>query len=397
MTIHNITYFIGAGLSKSLEIKGSPIPAMWDFTATMADYLNDDIVLTSMAELENAGLYQHRSDEAASIAARLVGESVDRSPAMRTAFREALKKRPAESIEDIIERSLHTSNNQSAESAHQRFKYAINRLFCLVGWNVNLDSLEHFLQKQISQDATHHTFVSFNYDLILDFAVQKTVSTWMPDTGYGFNIPYCVTDDPYPTGDGPGRSVRAVPFGSHARDSTVTILKPHGSLNWLVPYQVPYVQPRHGIQLLDSTPTIPLTKEGCLRYWCSSEIFQRIQLPNQLPSEVGICILPPSSAKLSELSFVKASREGELDALASADEVVVVGWSVPDTDIDQAELIKQAINKRSKPIQSLTVVNRMASQKYFERLAHLFCVDSRKIHIHNTGFIDFAGCPTSRF
>jgi hypothetical protein len=390
MTSHNITYFIGAGLSKSLQSEASPIPAMWDFTATMADYLHDDVVLTAMAQLENARLYEHRSDDAESIAARLVDSSSDRSPVVREAFREALKKRRPESIENLLERSLRLSGTQSAASAHQRFKYAINRLFCLVGWNVNLGPLEHFLQEQINQDATCHTFVSFNYDLLLDFALQKTVSGWMPDTGYGFNIPYCVTDDPYPTGDGPGSSVRAVPFGGRAWDNTVTILKPHGSLNWLVPYQVPYVQSSRGIEFLDSPPTIPLTKEGRLRYWCSTEIFQRILLPNQLPSEVGICILPPSSAKLSELTFIKASRESEFNALVSADEVVVIGWSLPDTDIDQNELINRAMSRRNKPIQSLTVVNLKRPAAYFEMLARLFRVDSRALRIHNAGFVDFA-------
>lgn len=390
MASHNITYFIGAGLSKSLQSEALRIPAMWDFTATMADYLHDDVVLTAMAELENARLYEHKSDEAESIAARLVDSPTDRSPVVREAFREALKKRRPESIESLLERSLQLSGNQSATSAHQRFKYAINRLFCLVGWNVNFGPLEHFLQVRMNQDATCHTFVSFNYDLLLDFAVQKTASRWMPDTGYGFNIPYCVTDNPYPTGDGPGSSVRAVPFGGLARDNTVTILKPHGSLNWLVPYQVPYVQSSRGIEFLDGPPTMPLTREGRLRYWCSSENFQRIQLPGQLPSEVGICILPPSSAKLSELSFIKASRENEFNALVSADEVVVIGWSVPDTDVDQDDLIKRAMSKRSKPIRSLTVVNREASPAYFERLACLFRVDSLALRIHNGGFADFA-------
>jgi hypothetical protein len=121
MTMPNVAYFVGAGLTKSLETNGRPVPAMWDFTSTMADYLDDDIVLTTMAELENAGLYQHKSEEAARLAAKVVGESADRSPATRAAFREALKRRPRESIEDLLERSLWLSGNPAAAFAHQRF------------------------------------------------------------------------------------------------------------------------------------------------------------------------------------------------------------------------------------------------------------------------------------
>lgn len=365
---------------------------MWDFTATMANYVDDDIVLTTMAELENAGLYQRRSDDAANLAVRVVGKSADRSPDARAAFREALKNRSPESIEDLLERSLRLSGNLAAESAHQRFKYAINRLFCLAGWNVNWGPLERFLKTQISRGATRHTFVSFNYDLILDFAVQQTTAAWKPETGYGFNIPFYVTDDLPPTEKVAGtlHFVLAMPFASGGTPSTVTILKPHGSLNWLVPYQTPYAQTPQGVKFLDRPPIVPLTQPGAVRYWCSKHNFQYITLPDELPTEVGICILPPSSAKRSELSFVKASREAESSALTSADEVFVVGWSVPETDIDQAELIERGAKRRSKPLQSLTIVNRNAPPTYFERLARLFQVDSRFLRIYNSGFVDFA-------
>src|ERR1039458_7697080 len=355
--MRNITYLIGAGLTKSLETSGWPVPAMWDFTSTMASYIDDDIVLTTMAELENAGLYQGRSDDAANLAVRIVGKSADRSPATRAAFRETLKKRPPESIEDLLERSLRLSRNPAAESAHQRFKYAINRLFCIVGWNVNWGPLDRFLQTQINRSGTQHTFVSFNYDLILDFAVQRASVEWKPDTGYGFNIPFYVADDLPPAEKVAGTLdfVQAMKFARGATAGKVTILKPHGSLNWLVPYQTPYAQTPQGVKFLDKPPIMPLTRAGAVRYWCSNHNFQYISLPDEMPTEIGICILPPSSAKRSELSFVKASREAECNALTYADEVVVIGWSVPETDIDQAELIERAVKRRSKQLQSLTI------------------------------------------
>lgn len=390
--MQNIAYFIGAGLTKSLETSGWPVPTMWDFTSTMASYIDDDIVLTAMAELENARLYKGRSDDAANLAIRIVGSSADRSPATRAAFGEALKNRSPESIEDLLERSLGLSGNAAAESAHQRFKYAINRLFCLAEWNVNWSPLDRFLQTQISRSGTQHTFVSFNYDLILDFAVQRASVGWKPDTGYGFNIPFYVSDDLPPTEKPAGTLdfVQAMRFAGGATAGNTTILKPHGSLNWLVPYQMPYVQTPQGVKFLDKPPIIPLTQSGAIRYWCSSHDFQCIALPDEMPTEIGICILPPSSAKLSELSFLKASREAESNALTSADEIVVIGWSVPETDIDQAELIKQAVEMRRKPLQSITIVNWNAPTTYFERLADLFQVESQLLRRYNSGFVDFA-------
>lgn len=358
----------------------------------MANYVYDDIVLTTMAELENTDLYRWKSDDAGKLAARVVGRSADRSPATRGAFQEALKKRVPESIEDLLERSLRIAASHEGESTHQRFKYAINRLFCLVGWNVNSGPLEHFLQTQMTRSGTRQTFVSFNYDLILDSIVQKVNVKWKPETGYGFHIPFYVTDDlpPIESAAGALDFVTAMPFASGVTASNATILKPHGSLNWLVPIQTPYCHTPQGLKFLDRPPILPLTPLGVIRYWCSNHNFQYIALPGEMPTEVGICILPPSSAKRSELSFLKASREAEANALASADEVIVIGWSLPDTDIDQAELIERAVKRRVKPVQSLTVVNRNAPPTYFERLACLFKVDSGSLRIHNSGFEDFA-------
>jgi hypothetical protein len=166
-------------------------------------------------------------------------------------------------------------------------------------------------------------------------------------------------------------------------------LKPHGSLNWLVPYVTPYVRTPQGLKFLDVPPILPLTAKGAIRYWCSSHNFQKLALPGELATEVGVCILPPSQAKRSELSFVRASREAEATALASADEVFVVGWSVPETDSDQQELIGHAIAARSKPLERVTIVNWKAPDTYFDKLARLFQVDSRLLRKCNSGFIDF--------
>jgi hypothetical protein len=388
----SIAYFVGAGLTKSLETSGRPVPGMWDFTSTMANYLEDDIVLTTMVELENAGLYKHKSEQAARLAAKVVGKSADRSPATRAAFREALKSRPRESIEDLLERSLGLSGNPAAAFAHQRFKYAINRLFCLVAWNINKEPLEDFLKIQIGPGGARHTFVSFDYDLILESSVQKTSAEWQLVTGYGFAIPFCVMEDLPPTEKAAGTLdyVQAVPSTGGGIAGSIAVLKPHRSLNWLVPYETPYVHTPQGVKFLDRPPTLPLAIQRGIRYWCSSHNFQYVALPNEMPSEVGICILPPSSAKRSELSFVKASREAEATALAEADEVFVIGWSVPETDIDQADLIERAVGERRKPLQSLTVVNWNAPATYFDRIACLFQIDARRLHVYNSGFVDFA-------
>jgi hypothetical protein len=382
--MHKIVYFIGAGLTKSLEIRSWPVPMMWDFVPTMAHYLDDDTVLATMVDLERADLYEWKSADAA----RLAGTKF---PPDRTAFREALKNRPAESIEDLLEKSLKPSANFSAQGAHQRFKYAINRLFCLVGWNIDWHPLERYLQSQCRLPEAEHTFVSFNYDLVLDRAVQRLASGWGPATGYGVEIPFCVRDD-LPLIEKHAGAAVSVPAERFATVSAsrLRILEPHGSLNWLVPYQTPYEQPPEGLRFSDGPLIVPVDQEGAIRYWPSVHNFQLVSLPGNLPTPIGVCILSPSSAKRSELSFFKRCREMEHEAIRTADEVIVIGWSVPETDLDQADLIKAAIGNRRRPLKFITVVNRGASTAYFQRVANLFGVDALSMGIHNSGFVDFA-------
>src|SRR5204862_8055392 len=74
-----------------------------------------------------------------------------------------------------------------------------------------------------------HTFVSFNYDLFLDRALSETVTEWSWHCGYGFDAPYAVTSDP--TDDGTEAQVAP----EHPCHSSIRLLNPHGSLNWLLP------------------------------------------------------------------------------------------------------------------------------------------------------------------
>jgi hypothetical protein len=58
--MRKILYFRGAGLSKSLQVPGKPIPMMLDFVGGLADYLSDNVILTTLARLETNTPYPYR-------------------------------------------------------------------------------------------------------------------------------------------------------------------------------------------------------------------------------------------------------------------------------------------------------------------------------------------------
>ncbi len=95
-----ILYFIGAGLTKALALPTRPVPAMFDFISTSAAYLDDEVILTTLADLENAQPYPYAwvSVEARSLAPQLVGQNRSNDPALRSAFARALRERTGESI-----------------------------------------------------------------------------------------------------------------------------------------------------------------------------------------------------------------------------------------------------------------------------------------------------------
>jgi hypothetical protein len=181
--LRKILYFTGAGLTKSLEVPGKPIPMMIDFISVLSCYLSDNVILTTLATLERNNPYPYRwkSTEAINAAKRLVGKHADRGTANRRAFAAALRNRPSESIEALLERAISHGQTEAAD----RFIYAISRVFRIVNWNVKWRPLNAFLRRQFKLEA-EHTFVNFNYDLLLDRAIQKASNgAWDPKTGYG--------------------------------------------------------------------------------------------------------------------------------------------------------------------------------------------------------------------
>ena len=414
-----IVYFVGAGLTKSLEKAEKPIPLMYDFVRVMADYVRyqgEDVILTTLAELENAGAFQATSPEAQRLAKAVVGRNRDTSQGTRDAFRRAFRDRPSESIEDLLLRALELATGvpesdgeaalrkSSAENAGGRFGYAVNRLFAhWIGWEVECCPLERFLQNQFVSfpldvdRANCHTFINFNYDLILDRAVQRGArdrfghQCWVPSTGYGFPIELLVSEEPAPSRNG------ATPYEAHPHPQmpciNVEILKPHGSLNWLVPHEDSHKVVEYGVAFRHGPVSVPLTRSGEVDYWRSYGSCDNLTSarPNWAAWHVGICIFPPMPpAKRAVLGFLKSTLCKEEEAVREAEDFYILGWSLPKTDRDQLDLIKRAVAARRGHIGRVVVVNLDAKPDYFGHVQETFGVAKSNLEIHNAGFRDFA-------
>jgi hypothetical protein len=332
--------------------------------------------------MELADVYEMRCEECKLYAGQLSKNVPAATKEQRDQFAALVRSRQPESIERLFERIPSPPQNIFASGLGTSFQHAINQVFSTIGWDLRLDLLERFLRKQFEDDRRTHVFVSFNYDLALDVAVQRAANGfWQPRDGYGFEFPFYTTGDPTsdsPRGCAGALSSEQLPAGS----ARFSILKPHGSLNWLGPRaQAGYPQPDD----ISRGMVLPLDADLNLRYWPSSKTFNYIDGADEWPRDFEILITPPSPNKRPLIQQVLARESA---AIREADEIFVVGYSLPRTDKDQWGLIRKAVDARLTTVPTLTIVNHSAPPEYFDDLCRLFMpLTSRNF---NAGFADFA-------
>ncbi len=373
-------YFVGAGLPKSLQQDGFPIPLMCDFVPVAAHYAySDDVLLTTLTQLEASGVFEHSTGHSIQLADSITPPK-KASEAARHEFLQIVRARPQENIEALLIRADEMSrdvNYQSQpfqkkvliETLPLRFSFAINRLFYLVGWNFVTKPLRDFLDRQFrSRDAA--TFISFNYDLMLEHIVEETsAGRWSARNGYGTLFDEFVeieetsshmdafTDE----ADGGSAVGTLTPRKTCVHgEGGVKVLKPHGSLNWLCPFD--------GNYKFEGEPThLSLTGDERVGYLPEVEV-RLVERANSFPwPSLGVYISPPTKK-----TPLPAVLDQEITALLEADDLFVVGWSAPPTDTDQTDLIERTVGQRQASFRRVTVIDKNPSAEQIERLRTLF-------------------------
>jgi hypothetical protein len=107
----------------------------------------------------------------------------------------------------------------------------------------------------------------------------------------------------------------------------------------------------------------------------------------------GVFIIPPGGGqsydRATEMPFLQDILRREEECLQEADEVFVLGWSLPRTDGDQACLIRTSVARRRTSLEQFTIVNYLAPTQYFDRVVELFGVPKGHVNAFNDGFRDF--------
>jgi hypothetical protein len=359
--MRRVLYFVGAGLSKALELPPKRIPLMADFLATMADHLHNHVVQVGFVHFARQhALPWPLVTELRKFVDKVAGHAKPDSAELAE-VKKLVKRLPAKNIEALLSESPEMKN---------RVSFLINAIFCEIGWNVDWSSIDRFLTNNLRETNAEHTFVCFNYDLLLDRRIQDLSPglglVWNPLYGYGFTARRALgTVDIFDTDSAPGDR-------TDCDERNIRILKPHGSLNWAVSFENNY-------QFVDEQPRIICGDDGSLAYWPDYDV----------GLQYSVFLIPPMEAKASTLSFIRRVLDLEREAVRNADEVYVLGWSMPITDTDQVCLVRDAVLRREKPLERLTIVNCGAQIEYFDRVASTFGVRPAEIRVFNAGFSDF--------
>jgi hypothetical protein len=193
------------------------------------------------------------------------------------------------------------------------------------------------------------TVITFNHDLVIENEIYKRAQLrdrWCLDQGYGgigTDLDLVV-----PVGSAPVFPVHGDGQCDHGKP--ITVLKLHGSLNWIV-------------RLTSDRPTANLLrgKSGpkpvsllTRRYVTGRSAIVRTG-SGRTRWETWPVVVPPVYAKQALRSAVQTTWAEARDALVSAERVVFFGYSLPGVDIEAEKLVERALAK--SPIEWVDVVN----------------------------------------
>jgi hypothetical protein len=352
---------------------------MWDFVKVAAFYAaSDDVLLMTLTQLEIAGVFKHATASSIALADSITPPKTS-TPQQRNDFLRIVSSRSQENIEDLLIRASSMANDPknatlpfaqrlTIELLPLRFSFAINRVFWRIGWNFNTKPLSDFLQQQFSaREAV--TFVSFNYDVMLERVIEDAVpDRWSAATGYGnafhefVEVVEASKHIDHFSKIGAGGAVGTLKSHQTTRtgDGTIAVLKPHGSLNWLCQFNGNYHFVGHPTHLV-------LSADERVAYLSGSNV-ELLERPNRMPwPNTGVFISPPTQK--TPLPPILGQEE---EVIVEADDVLIIGWSAPTTDEDQVALIKRAIARRKRPFRRVTLIEWNPARSQVRRMRELF-------------------------
>lgn len=190
------------------------------------------------------------------------------------------------------------------------------------------------------------TIITFNWDLLVDNLISKHQAQ-KPDYQYTFDKIFRVGSWE------PDRSVSKGP----------KLLKLHGSFNWMYCKKC---EAAYAFVLTGKTAADQIRDPEDGRLKCPA-----------CKGQTDPVIIPPTLSKAYEVwTVINSAWERARKSLESADEIMIIGYSMPVTDFQAKWLFLESVAKRTKPLRKLTVVDKYPNG-LFGRYREIFRISDR--------------------
>ena len=367
MTSMHITYLIGAGASCAIAPKN--IPGM-QMLASMAEYFPKEIEKFKKLLVET-GIYKEFI---------FPKDLIRPGNTMPENISKLNIEKLLQELEDVASWGTHDQAG-AADLAHNLIQSLLTRLFSRLNSDFVSKTEKNpydLLAAAIAADrhGHKHHFISFNYDVWLEQALQRH-GLWNPVNGYLSNnvnplpIRYLAS----------ARTLEHLPSNE---PSPTLVLKPHGSLSWLTPQDDPY-----GI------PTLLLDKDGLAEGGKHT-----LGAPTYLPpgtdsveitheskrQKFAPLIIPPVLNKAVGGEFLYKVHKAVQREFESSDAVVIIGWSMPPTDASIRQRIADGLAPRSDSnnLKWLITCNFMKTDLFYNR--YRATIPAKRSSMYDDGF-----------
>jgi len=175
------------------------------------------------------------------------------------------------------------------------------------------------------------TVITLNYDLFTEIAIKTLYS----DSSIDYRIPDLVGVTPW--------DLCAGPFLNYVTEPRFTVLKLHGSINWI---RCPFCS---GMYYTFETPANTSAIRYILRDLARfmSDAYRDYPCCYLFePSEVEIPIIPPTLKKSMRVGALAKIWGKAREEIVLADELIFIGYALSPSDSDIRELLRNAVDSR---------------------------------------------------
>jgi hypothetical protein len=313
----NVVYIIGAGASSALKKDGRKVPVLAGMLKEICISFPDAWKEVEWILNQLRIIWDERDGSFLASYGSNAGRPLDFELLMQA-------------LEELCA-SSDSADAKNMEVAYNRLIDLACRLFSKLDAEfVSKLSVEENIYRMLAQALRQHSrgsqkFISLNYDIWLEQALGDE-GIWEPVGGYIEN-----NTNPVEVWHKTSAWCETRLIPEREKNKTL-VLKPHGSVSWFVPRANPYAPPL--IWLERGALNGRYLKDGRIGYRASDQEYVLIDPNPRLSSGTHMpLVMPPTQHKGILGRFMARVYENMDRALQDASAVVVIGWSMPVTDL----------------------------------------------------------------